>query len=69
MRATTVWVLTGLVLLVAAAAFAQVDGRIEGTVTAEDGSALPGATVKATSPALARRTVASQRRAGQSSAS
>ena len=52
MRATTVWVLTGLILLVAGAAFAQVDGRIEGTVTAEDGSALPGATVKATSPAM-----------------
>ena len=52
MRATTVWVLTGLVLLVAAAASAQVDGRIEGTVTAEDGSVLPGATVKATSPAM-----------------
>jgi hypothetical protein len=50
MRATTVWVLTGLVLLVAAVASAQVDGRIEGTVTAEDGSVLPGATVKATSP-------------------
>ncbi len=58
MRATTVWVLTGLILLVAGAAFAQVDGRIEGTVTAEDGSALPGATVKATSPAMIGERVA-----------
>jgi hypothetical protein len=58
MRATTVWVLTGLVLLVAAAASAQVDGRIEGTVTAEDGSVLPGATVKATSPAMIGERVA-----------
>ena len=45
-------------MLVAGAAFAQVDGRIEGTVTAEDGSVLPGATVKATSPAMIGERVA-----------
>ncbi len=60
MRATTVWVLTGLLILVASAVLAQIDGRIEGTVTAEDGSALPGATVKATSPGMiGERVVAS----------
>jgi hypothetical protein len=52
MRASTVWVLTVLLALVAGAAFAQVDGRIEGAVTAEDGSPLPGATVRAISPAM-----------------
>jgi hypothetical protein len=58
MRATTVWVLTALALLVAAAVHAQVDGRIEGTVTAEDGSVLPGVTVKATSPGMIGERVA-----------
>ena len=52
MRATSVWVLSALLMLIAAGAVAQVDGRVEGAVTAEDGSPLAGATVKATSPVL-----------------
>jgi outer membrane receptor protein involved in Fe transport len=45
-------VLTAIALLVPASAFAQTTGTIEGTVTDQNGGALPGVTVEASSPRL-----------------
>ncbi len=45
-------VAVAVVLLVASTAVAQTTGRLEGRAVSEDGSALPGATLTLTSPAL-----------------
>jgi protocatechuate 3,4-dioxygenase beta subunit len=45
-------VLTAIALLVPTSAFAQTTGTIEGTVTDQNGGALPGVTVEASSARL-----------------
>jgi hypothetical protein len=45
-------IVTALALIAPAGAFAQTTGTIEGTVTDQNGGALPGVTVEATSPSL-----------------